>query len=611
MINENCDDNKELSLMTQNSSNDFLLLLSNIKDNTKLINSIITFINEYFDVINVFYKQLDEINNNFLKFKKSNSSITNSPIHHLGKTIKKMIQLQIDSLINITSNQKAFSDITSEFSNLLKKLKNYQDIVGVSDNNKSNSKIQPVIVSLMKTYGDIEDNVINQYINKKYNKSVFGLTEDSLESKLEEAYYLEKTFFQFEEQSKEEFLKSYKELAQKTLNSFNLIKGYLKTLAEVILKQNNVNIYEIQKEIDFIGKIPESKDVDKNPIFNSNINLKKVEKEDMFKYRIKIIMIPNIQVIDNITENQKKVSENSNNSVDISIDNKNDKNKIKKKKEKEKKKDKNEDKDKDNEKENNNEINEDNSKQQLYLTEEDIYNIVITIYSYELKLVDKTQYALDLHKELVEVQKLSEKLLSFDMNSNISENISDTEVERLNELLNKEENSLKFYLMMNNYRATGRYETTERAFNIFVNFFRKTQDYLLKNKNEKIESLIIIMSQTFYLIKDGQKIYIQEKIKDHELFKNLDFWEIHIKNKIEEQIENNEKDIEKMNITFTSEEKQKRLDEIILSQFIPLSSYMKNFGVSKEIILDISNKIFQKYNTSKDTKTLIFSLINK
>ena len=119
------------------------------------------------------------------------------------------------------------------------------------------------------------------------------------------------------------------------------------------------------------------------------------------------------------------------------------------------------------------------------------------------------------------------------------------------------------------------------------------------------------MSETFYIIKEGKKIYVQEKIKDHELFKKPNFWEEHLKYKIEEQIDKNKKDVEKMNIKYTPEEKQKRLEESILSQFIPISSYMTYFGVPKEVISGITEKIFQLFNVSDDSKKLIFSLINK
>ncbi len=602
MKNEKSENNKELSLLVKNSPNDFLLLLSNIKNNIKLLSSIITYINEYFEIINVFYKQLNEINNNFLKVKKGGITSASSPIHSLGKVIKSIIQKQTDNLFYITSNKQIFTDITNEFSNLIKNLKSYQELIGdePNSNQSKSSQIQPVIISLMKTYEDIEYEVINQYINKKYNKSLYGLNGALLENKLEEAYYLEKTFFQFEEQSKVEFLNYYGDIQKKTLNSFNLIKRYIKTFAEIVLKQNNINLYEIQNEIDFTDKNQQIAN-NNNQNMNLNIKLKKDGKNDMFKYRIKIIMFNEIQVVDNEKEKQRKDSINNKNLN--SSNSKEDKNKDKKNNKK--KKDKNKDKEKDKE------IKEDISKEQLALTEEDVYNIVETIYSYDLKMVDRTEYILDLHKEIIEVEKLSDKLLCFDIDKGISETISDPEVTRLIELLNKEDNIYTFFLKMNHYRSTGKYQVTERAFNIFIKTFLNALDYFLKNKKEKLEGLIIIMSETFYIIKEGKKIYVQEKIKDHELFKKPNFWEEHLKYKIEEQIDKNKKDVEKMNIKYTPEEKQKRLEESILSQFIPISSYMTNFGVPKEVISGITEKIFQLFNVSDDSKKLIFSLINK
>ena len=205
------------------------------------------------------------------------------------------------------------------------------------------------------------------------------------------------------------------------MNSFNLIKRYIKTFAEIVLKQNNINLYEIQNEIDFTDKNQQIAN-NNNQNMNLNIKLKKDGKNDMFKYRIKIIMFNEIQVVDNEKEKQRNDSINNKNLN--SSNSKEDKNKDKKNNKK--KKDKNKDKEKDKE------IKEDISKEQLALTEEDVYNIVETIYSYDLKMVDRTEYILDLHKEIIEVEKLSDKLLCFDIDKGISEIIieEDSDLQR-------------------------------------------------------------------------------------------------------------------------------------------------------------------------------------
>lgn len=140
--------------------------------------------------------------------KDFNSLPINSPIFLLGKSIKDIIQLQITNLSIIINNQKTFIDIAKEFSNLIQILKEYQNIMGDNSNNsdKIKSQIQPVLISLMEVYSDIEFKTIDEYINKKYNKRMFGERNIVLDTKLVEGHYLEKTFLEFEENSKKIFL---------------------------------------------------------------------------------------------------------------------------------------------------------------------------------------------------------------------------------------------------------------------------------------------------------------------------------------------------------------------------------------------------------------------
>ena len=590
--------------ITSNLTSDFLLLFSDIKEQIKLLKSFITYINEYFDFINVFHKQLIEINKNFLK--DFNSLPINSPIFLLGKSIKDIIQLQITNLSIIINNQKTFIDIAKEFSNLIQILKEYQNIMGDNSNNsdKIKSQIQPVLISLMEVYSDIEFKTIDEYINKKYNKRMFGERNIVLDTKLVEGHYLEKTFLEFEENSKKNFFIKYHEIENKTLNSFNIIKEHLKNISEIILKQNYINLEQIQNQIDFIGKSHQIEEGDKTKDSNQNIQIK---NEGIFKYRIKIILQPEIQVID-IKKEKLKNEMATNNQLEKKEEKKEEKKKKKsffkkvtKEKDKEKEKAKNklmEDKNK-----------EETLKEDLILTDEDIYNIVETLYKFDFEMLDKSSYILEIEKQKLEVEKLGKKFLSFDLSKNMQENISDSEVNDLIGLLNNEKNINKFFLMLNNYRATGCYETSERAYNILINIFNLVADYLMKNNDITIENLIIILSQTFYILKDGEKIYIQDNIKNHPLFKSLQFWENQIMTRIEKHIENTKNDLKKMNLIVSEKDMQRRLDDIILSQFVPISSNMRDFGLLNEFILKIANNLFEKYNTKEETKTLILSLL--
>lgn len=594
MNEENSQENKDILSMKQNSENAYLLLFSDIKKQIKLLESVSVYIKQYSDVISVFSGQLNELNMAFLKGEDSNSFIKNSPLFHIGKIIKNTIQLQINYLLNITNNLKIFDDITNEFSNLILIFRDYQKIL--EDNpqaeDKPNSKIKSTIDSLMEKYEEIENKIVDGYISIKYNENVDMKEDFILENKIEEVHFLEKTFFGFEEISKKDFIKDNQEIEKKAINSFNILKNQIKNFVEIILKNDNINLINKQNEIDFIWNNTRLKE-DKNISSKSG---------DSFKYCIRILMDPKINIIerdDNIEifKSQIQVIPKS------KLENKEEKKKSKL----------NFFKMFNKEKENFHEVEnkEENKKKYFILNDEDIYNIVAKIYSLDLYFIDKSSYILDIEREKIEIRKLSEKLLGTDLNYNKTEPISDSEADKLISLLYNKENIYKFFMMLNNFRGTGKYEMSERVFNIALNIFNKTQDFLLKNKAKNIENLVIILSQTFYLIEDGNKKYIQEAIKNHPLFQSSEFWENQIRTNIDEHIEKNKLNIKKMNLDLSESEYQKRLDEIILSQFAPLSGHMGNFGISNDIILGIANKIFEYYHTGEKTQNLILSLLNK
>jgi len=543
MNDENKQENQDTLSIKLNSGNEYLLLFSNIKKQIKLLQSLIEHIKQYFDVISVFSGQLNELNIKFLKGKDSKSFIKNSPIFHIGKIIKDVIQSQINHLENITNNQKAFDDITNEFSNLIQIFQDYQKII--EDNSqteeKPNSKIKSTLDSLMEKYEEIENKIVDGYISIKYNENVDMKEDFILENKLEEVHFLEKTFFGFEEISKKDFIKDNQIIEKKALNSFNTIKDQTKNFVEIILKQDNINLKEKQNEIDFIWKNTKLKE-DKN-ITSNNI--------DSFKYSIKIIMDPKINIIDR--DDDKKFFISQTEIIPIS--------KLQNKEEKKKSKINffkmfNKEKEKDNEEENK----EEDKRKIFILNDEDIYNIVAKIYSLDLNFIDKSCYILDIEREKIETRKLAGKLLGINLNDKKTEPISDSEVDRLISLLYNKENIHTFFMILNNFRATGKYEMTERVFNIVVNIYNKTQDFLLKNKNKSIENLVIILSQTFYINEDGNKKYIQDIIKNHSLFKSPEFWENQVRTNLDEQIEKSKLNIKKMNLDLSESEYQKRLD---------------------------------------------------
>ena len=645
MKNEIASDKTE-NILSPNYSFDknsnFSSLFTNIEESKILLQNYETFISKYFETINAFFKQLTEFNYNFL-IEDKYKSVINSPIFQLGRIIKKAVQEQINNLFSIICNQEIFFSFKIALTNLSKILSSSpaKYMNNSSNKNSSDVYIKPIVISLMESFSEIESKVIDDYIGKKYNKHLIGLNNEPLQDNIEKAIFLEKTFLDFEEDNKKQLLNDLHEMEIKTTQIFNEMKNIVKDIVNVLKKNSDPYYDELKKEIDLIGKKPISnvviidnknnKDIDANKK-ETKINLKENNDLDMFKYQIKIINNPIIHVTKNIKKDEtnknvnenidfKEKNENINNSI-IKEKNKNE-NKIddvkndEEMEEKEKQiKDKNKEDNniKENrikEKENldNKEEANNGKDKDLTLNEEDIYNIISILYSYDFKMLDNSKYNLDKEKIKVEIFILSQKLLSFDAENNIKEIITDNEVNSLYELMSDKENIFKFFVMLNNYRATGRYETTERAFNIIINIFIKTENILLSQRDMKLEGLLIILSQTFYKMNNGEKIYLQKAIKDHAIFKKDSFWDNYLNDSIELEINKMKEDEQSITVKLSEEQKKKKVNDIILSIILPISTYMKEFEIKNDIILNIINNIFNKYEVDNEERTMILSLL--
>ena len=616
-MNNDESENKGIKSLNNSSNydNNFSLLYTNIGESKNLLKSYEIFINKYFETINSYYKELTEFNSHFLIEDKFKSSVINSPIFQLGRAIKKAVQAQINNLFSIITNQEIFLSFKKSISDLSTILK--ESPVKLRNNSYShssqNSYIKPVVMSLMESFSEIEAKVIDEYIDKKYQKRVVGQNNEPLKDIVEKAFFLENTFLEFEERSKKQLLSDLEENEIKTTQIFNEMKGIVKNIVNILKKNNNSYLDELGKEIEQIGKKESNNMNNKNDKERreSSIDLNNDNNLDMFKYKIKIINHPKIQVTNKnpINNNKKGIKDES--------------------EEKENKKEDIEDyeinknifdlsEDKIEEEDNQSKDNKiEDEKEEIYkdneitLNEEDIFNIVSSLYNYGFKMINKSYYNLDIEKIRIKVLNLSNKLLTFDAENKINEIITDKEINTLYELLDKKEYIFSFFVSLNNYRITGRYEATERAFNVLKNIFKKAEDYLLDARDMKLEGLIIILSQTFYIIKNGEKMYLQKAIKDHPLFKKKVFWENYIIDMIEEEIMGMNDDEKPLNQKLSDKIEKSKINEIIFSKLVPISSYMNDYEVKEETILNIANNILDKYQVNEETKKMILSIIKK
>ncbi len=239
--------------------------------------------------------------------------------------------------------------------------------------------------------------------------------------------------------------------------------------------------------------------------------------------------------------------------------------------------------------------------------------MVKIIYNYNFEMVNKDIFNLDNEENKIKIIELMQKILNYNFDTHeFGKEKEITKEEKdyfLDLIFSKDEYFMQFLLCLNNYRTTGKYEMTQEIFNTVKLIFDKKADYLFFENNKKISSSIIILSQTFYIMKDEKKYYLLKEIKKKELFRSINFWIEHLNDNIQEELIRFQEESKRNGIIFSEQKKKKKYDDIIFSKMASLVTSLSWFELEKEKIDEILTKIFDKYNLSDEIKESILQII--
>ena len=280
------------------------------------------------------------------------------------------------------------------------------------------------------------------------------------------------------------------------------------------------------------------------------------------------------------------------------------------------------------------------SENEHIMEDEELYFIAKTMYE-KFKLINRNLYILNIEKVKFKLKKTIDKLTSYKENNkkkiveniwNISDDDNDDEndgkltkeeIGNFCKYMNEKSYRKYFLLYLNNFRATGALEMPLEIFNYVLQIFLEISKYLYIEKKDDdkekilidkyISKLVVILSQTFYYIKDGKKFYIQSGIKDEAVFHKMDFWKIIIKTSIEDELNHYPKNIKAFSNLSELEKKQKQEERektISFAQLVANIHTMYGFGLNKEEIKSIILPFSDEYQISQENKEIIFSLID-
>jgi hypothetical protein len=90
---------------------------------------------------------------------------------------------------------------------------------------------------------------------------------------------------------------------------------------------------------------------------------------------------------------------------------------------------------------------------------------------------------------------------------------------------------------MNQHRIEGNFEIrTLPAFRMVVELLTEVVETAVAQQDMAIARSCIILSQTFYRLKNGTKYFIQSKLMHHTLWQQPDFWKSLIRQTIAEEL---------------------------------------------------------------------------
>jgi hypothetical protein len=249
-----------------------------------------------------------------------------------------------------------------------------------------------------------------------------------------------------------------------------------------------------------------------------------------------------------------------------------------------------------------------------FVQEEEIFMTIKKMIE-NFELLDKKNFDLVVEEEKLRCKYLTLKILSFAPTNKLYANqiskITLDEVEEIDDMLQKKMNRVIFIQKLSQFRTRGIFEFPEREYNILSRLFNKIVKIIESEQDYESAINIIILSQTYYLIKNNQKEYLQKTIMNNELFKTKKFWETFVNYSINKEIELSQKTDEKNGVVINDKkEKEEKYSNIVSAQLVPITVNMIDFGLDINIVEEIILPIIKQYKISPEFAEVVMTTIN-
>ena len=212
------------------------------------------------------------------------------------------------------------------------------------------------------------------------------------------------------------------------------------------------------------------------------------------------------------------------------------------------------------------------------------------------QLINIKDLNLEEEKEKIKMNHLTIKLLS-NIKKEYSEkeelNITQNELDLIESLLEKRCNRIVFLHKLNKFRALGNYMITKILYSIISKYFIKILNFIKKDYDVFPAKNVIVLSQTYYMIEKEEKIYIQEDIKEHEIFKDNKFWENLFNFFMNKEIQKLRKSFD---LNEEKSDEKSHYNKLAFGQIMTICNNMLEFGYNKDDIYKFIEPKIKHYN---------------
>ena len=540
-------------------------------------------INNYKVITNDYLKKLMMLQDKF-KYKltgkeKDNMKYKNVNTNHifsLTSPISKIIDKQIENL------QMFIDGINGQIENNNKVIKEKEIL-----SNKFQLMFEEARKDLLKKYREIDklrdiykmnmantEDMINKYYNKKDNNNT--ITKDQMKNMISSTKKIEKDYKNlinstklYEETFDSLYLSSLENFKKLSSETSNQMKDSI--IDFIVLFKNNVKMQ--LSEIDMY--LPELSDLDEVKVIE-NIIISSYRKNNKLihvkpdKYKLKIFQKKNE------IEEGNEAEENLNTNLMLNL--------------------------------------EDGFEEMLLIKDEALIK-TIKMMRENFELFEDNNLNLEIEEEKIKCLQLTQKIFNLENPKSQNNFPTEEEIDQLDKLLDKHHNRVVFLQQLSEFRNKGKFEISQKTFDIFDKLFNTMINTVQRDNDFHAVKNAIIISQTYYIKgeKENDKIYLQKRIQNNEIFKSQKFWEEFLEFSINKEIVNCvSNDVKSGNILKENRrETEDKMSNIAFSQIVPYTDNMKEFGLDKEIIKQVVFPRMEKYKMSDELIESIKGIIDK